>query len=149
MTLSESYTLKFPNETPCITGKRYAPFKCEMVPKEYLKTIIEKYPKLCEYVFWDCHLSWMKEHRNVPVSRRVAVNRKWWFNPLSIQLQRIIQRDLNYARSTFVSGHIIHRFGKVYRDMMGYSHDYEDPFGPKRRLVFYKNGVEIESIIDR
>lgn len=149
MSLSAEYSKINPYEAPCNARKKYAPFKCEFVPKEYLKTVVAKYPKLCEFVFWTCHLNWMKENRTNYRGNRLQVNKKWWLHPLSVKLQGIIQRELNYERSTFVSGHILHRFGAIYRHMNGYSWHYEDAFGQKRTLVFTKFDIEIDRILDR
>lgn len=149
MSLVAEYSKINLSEVPCSTNKKYAPFKCKSVPKEYLKIVIAKYPKLCEFVFWTCHLNWMKENRLYAKVNRLHVSKKWWLHPLSVKLQGIIQRQLNYEKSTFIAGHILHRYGRIYREMMGYSWLYRDAFGPKRTLVFTKNGIEIDSILDR
>ncbi len=149
MSLSKEYE-KLTTESACGTGKHYSPFKCESVPADYLRTIVAKYPKLCEFVFWECTKNWMKESGlYVHAGHRLSINKKWWLHPLSVKLQAIIQRELNYEKSTFIAGHIYHRFGSIYRRMMGYSWAYQDAFGKNRKLVFYKNGIPVDSIYER
>lgn len=78
MSLSVEYSKINPNESACDTRKKYAPFKCAFVPADYLKIIITKYPKLCEFVFWTCFLEWMRDTRKRPtVSQLNAARKKW------------------------------------------------------------------------
>ena len=90
----------------------------EKVPPEYLNTIINRYPKLCEFVFWNLHLYDLK-NTEYKLEGKFAPSRYEGRNhPLSIRLQEIIQRELNYKKSSVLAGHIYHRFGRIYRKLM-------------------------------
>jgi len=57
----------------------------------------------------------------------LEIDRKWFLrNPLAKQLTEIIQRELNYEKTTVASGHVISRFGRVYRKKHGYSWGNDD-----------------------
>lgn len=150
MSLSTEYRIRVTQDDACQVGKHYSPFRCKSVPDDRFRLIFMQYPKLCEFVLWDCHVNWMKDTRIFsPSAIRQAARKKWMLHPLSIKLQGILQRQLNYERSTFLTGHVLCRAGRIYRNMMGYSWHWEDPFGPRRRIVFTKNDVEVDSIKDR
>lgn len=114
-------------EEPC-TGKRkhYSPHRCEFVPVDRCVALINRYPKLCKLVFLDDFKKWLVESHKITwgvselnkfgVCRAHGYNRKrYWNSVASKKIQEIIQRELNYEKTTFTSGHIHARFGRIYR----------------------------------
>lgn len=133
-------------ETPC-EGKRkhYSPHRCRFVPVDHVKTFFMRYPKLSHYVFWDCFMNWyiegwreFQKHRYY--RNAVAIDRKWQRNFICKKFTEIIQRELRYEKTTLAAGHIITRFGRIYRRLNGYSWN---QFGDE--VTFSKNGEVIYS----
>lgn len=111
-------------EQPCATRKRFSPYRCEFVPDVDLLAVCLQWPKLCELVFVEDFKKWLMESHAIVYEGRSCrahdENRKrYWNSVASLKLQEMVQRRLNFAVTTFKTGHILHRAGKVYRRHVG------------------------------
>jgi len=102
----------------CDHGKHYHPYKCDVVPKEVVQLYLKKYPAICYRIFAVDFAKWLTAVDKRP-SDHLTLQRKYWKSDLVKIFERMVQRDLHYEKSTVSSGHIFHRFGQVYRQMIG------------------------------
>lgn len=136
-------------EKECEIGKRLSPFRCERVPENYFNKFFERYPRLCRLVFWEFHKQWLIDINARGWETRRGASKKWWNQPLSKKLCEIIQHDVNYKKSTFVSGHVLHRVGKVYRKIYNLGHAYSAYNAPGPSKLFILENDVIVSEHDR
>lgn len=105
-------------EEPCV-GKRkhYSPYRCEFVPKQIILELLLRYPKLSNVVFIDewtkyVGVDWSKINRY----QREVLRKQYYYNIAAKRMTEILQRNLNYEKSTIAGGHIMSRAGKIWRD---------------------------------
>lgn len=111
-------------EVPCHSKKHYSPYRCDYVPDNVILGMCLQYPKLSSLVFEQDFKKWLTRSyeitcKNLPVTERTRNRRKYQLSVASKKLQEIFQRKLNYEKSTYSSGHILHRAGKIYRNHIG------------------------------
>jgi len=108
-------------EEPCV-GKRkhYSPYRCDFVPADVILAILLKYPKLSNHVFvneWKKYLEvdWLAINRY----QREKLRKQYYYNIAAKRMTEILQRLLNYERSTVNGGHIMSRAGTIWRKHIG------------------------------
>jgi hypothetical protein len=120
-------------EKPCTSGKKhFSPHRCKFVPASECMDICNKYPKLARHIFIDQHKEWLTKSHGITygifkitgsvVRDRAAIRKQYWNSVAVKRFSEIVQRKLNYEKTTYMTGHIYHRFGRVYRNAMNFSH---------------------------
>lgn len=115
-------------EEPCI-GKRkhYSPYRCEFVPADVILKLLLRYPKLSNVVFID---EWKKylgvDWLRISHYQRESLRKQYYYNIAAKRMTEILQRNLNYEKSTVAGGHIMSRAGRIWRNYVGLKFNLKD-----------------------